>query len=94
MSEEIVELNGAESPTGRIRVKLDLELPHSEAMAVLAIVHDYKDKAKKQAEAERRRAEADRRKAEAAAKKAAKAEAAKAGRKASAAKPDAAKTAE
>ncbi|MBP5857375.1 hypothetical protein KAJ83_10175 [Marivibrio halodurans] len=89
MSDDIVELSGNESPPGQIRVKLDLELPHAEAMAVLGIVHDYKDKAKKQAEAERRRAEADRRKAEAAAKKAAQAEAAKA-KKASTTKTDAA----
>jgi FKBP-type peptidyl-prolyl cis-trans isomerase len=86
MSDDIVELSGNESANGRIRLKLDIDLPHDEAMAILGIVHDFKDTAKKQAEAERRRAEAERRKAAAAAKKAAKAEAAKA-KKASAAKP-------
>ena len=74
----IVELNGSESPTGSIRVKLDIELPHEAAMGILAIVHDYKDKVLKAAKAEARRTEQERKRAEAEARKAAKAEAAKA----------------
>jgi hypothetical protein len=88
MSEDIVELIGNETPAGHIRIRLDLELPHAQAMQILETVHAYKDKARKEEEAAARRAEAERRKAEAAARKAAKAEAAKA-KKAVAAKPEA-----
>ncbi|WP_421877442.1 hypothetical protein [Pacificispira sp.] len=77
MSDEVIELIGTETPTGSIRVRLDLELPHEQAMQILATVHDYKDRKQKEEEAARRREEAERRKAEAAARKAAKAEAAK-----------------
>lgn len=93
MSEEIVELNGSESPSGQIRVRLDLELPHDEAMQILETVHAYKDRKRKEDEAARRKAEAERKKAEAEARKAAKAEAAKA-KKAGDAKTDAAKAKE
>jgi hypothetical protein len=78
MSDEIIELNGTGSPVGRIRVRLDIELPHEQAMAILGIVHDHKEEARKAAEAEAKRQAAERRKAEAEARKAAKAEAAKA----------------
>lgn len=74
----IVELVGSDSPNGKIRVKLDIELPHAEAMGILAIVHDHKEKLAKAAQAEERRRDQERKKAEAAARKAAKAEAAKA----------------
>lgn len=89
MSDETVELIGSESPNGRIRVQLDLELPHEQAMQILGIVHDYKAKKLKEEQAAKRREEAERRKAEAAARKAAKAEAAKA-KKAGAKKAEAA----
>jgi hypothetical protein len=78
MSDEIIELIGTESPNGHIRVRLDLELPHDQAMQILQAVHDYKDNLKKEADAKQRRDEAERRKAETEARKAAKAEAAKA----------------
>lgn len=78
MSDDVIELNGSESQTGSIRMKLDIELPHDEAMAVLGIVQDYKAKQKKEAEAAARKAEQERKRAEAEARKAAKAEAAKA----------------
>lgn len=77
MSDEVIELSGNESATGRIRVRLDIELPHEQAMLILNTVHDYKDRAKREAEAAQRREDAERRKAEAAARKAAKAEASK-----------------
>lgn len=77
MSDEVIELIGTETATGSIRVRLDLELPHEQAMQILATVHDYKDRKLKEEEAARRREEAERRKAEAAARKAVKAEAAK-----------------
>ncbi|MDF1749781.1 MAG: hypothetical protein P1V34_13000 [Alphaproteobacteria bacterium] len=78
MSNEIIELIGTESPNGHIRVRLDLELPHEQAMQILQTVHDYKDHQLKEEAAKHRRDEAERRKAEAEARKAAKAEAEKA----------------
>ena len=48
---EVIELNGSESPNGSIRVTLDIELPHAEAMGILTIVHEFKDKARKAKEA-------------------------------------------
>ncbi len=82
----IVELNGSESPNGSIRVKLDIELPHQEAMGILTIIHDYREKKIKAAKAEERKREQERKRAEAAARKAAKAEATKAKKPASATK--------
>ena len=90
MSEDVVELIGSETPSGNIRVKLDIELPHEQAMQILSTVHDFKDRKRKEEEAARRKAEAERRKAEAEARKAAKAEAAKAKKGAAAKKAEAA----
>ena len=92
MSDDVIELIGNETPTGSIRLRLDLELPHEQALQILQTVHDVKERQKKEAEAARRREEAERRKAEAEAKKAAKAEAEKA-KKAAAAKAPAEKPA-
>ncbi|HAE00298.1 MAG TPA: hypothetical protein DCL95_13490 [Rhodospirillaceae bacterium] len=78
MSDEIIELIGTDSPNGHIRIRIDLELPHDQAMQILQTVHDYKDQKQKEEAARMRRDEAERRKAEAEARKAAKTEAAKA----------------
>lgn len=78
MAENKVELIGSASPTGRIRVSLEMEMPHSAAMALLKIVRDVEAERVKQEEAARRREEARIAKAEEAARKAAAAEAAKA----------------
>lgn len=91
MAEDIIELNGSGSSVGSIRVRLDIELPHDEAMQILQTVQGYKARLLKEQEAAARKADAERRKAEAEARKAAKTEAAKA-KKAGAAKAD--KTAE
>lgn len=80
MSEKQVEFIGSETVTGRMRVKLDIELPHKDAMAILTVIRDHELAEQKAAEALKRKEEAEARKAEAAARKAAKTEAAKAKR--------------
>ena len=65
MSDEIIELIGSDSPNGHIRIRIDLELPHDQAMQILQTVHDYKDQKQKEEAAKMRRDEAERRKAEA-----------------------------
>lgn len=88
MSEELIELIGSDSANGRIRVRLDIELPHDRAMQILKTVHSHKDQLRKEAEKAAAKAAADAKKAAELAKKSAKAESAKA--KAKAAKPEAA----
>lgn len=80
MSEKTIELSGSDTQTGQLHVKLDMVLPHKQAMAVLEIVREHQFAEKRAAELEAKRAEAELRKAEAAARKAAKAEAVKAKR--------------
>ena len=80
MTEKTIELSGSETPTGQIHVKLDMILPHKQAMSVLEIVRDHQLAEKRATEAAARKEEAERRKVEAAARKAAKTEAAKAKR--------------
>lgn len=72
---DVIQLDGSNSPSGSIRVTLDLELPHAEAMTILDVVHAYKEKQRKVAEAAERRRLAEERKAAAAAKKATRSEA-------------------
>lgn len=78
MTEKIIALIGTESPTGRIRLRLDMDLPHNAAMAILKIVHDVEADRHKAEEAARKRAEAQRAKLEEAERKAAAQESARA----------------
>ncbi len=80
MTDKTIELSGSNTPGGQIHVKLDMVLPHKQAMAVLEIVREHQLAEQKADEAAAKREEAERRKAEAAARKAAKTEAAKAKR--------------
>lgn len=88
MSEELIELIGSESENGRMRVRLDIELPHDRAMQILKTVHAHKDQLRKEADRAAAKAAAEAKKAADLAKKSAKAESAKA--KAKASKPAAA----
>ncbi len=78
MSNDLIEMIGNDSPAGHIRLRLDLELPHEQAMQILQIVQAFKDRRQKEIKARERQEKAEREKAEAAARKAAKSEAEKA----------------